>query len=189
MIENTQRHPEAVGLPDSGEFRVAVNGAAAPPTAPQAPRPCIGYTRCGSARASPAARSRKLKLTAVEVAEQERETTDLRLSQLYRWQEAIEVPLPELLLEDAEEASLGIQLRARMVRIMRTVRSISQRSRQSGIRRLAQNLAELLEEMMPELDDVKPWPAKGRLRRRDDFGEALRRGRSIRVRSPQDPYP
>ncbi len=45
------------------------------------------------------------------VRQQEEETSDLRLSDLYRWQQALDVPVNELLTEDAEPLSRPVMER------------------------------------------------------------------------------
>jgi hypothetical protein len=81
------------------------------------------------------------------------------LSNLYRWQEVLEVPLVELLHEPDGELSPPVQLRARLLRAMKTVRSIQRGAQQTSIRRLATMLVEQLVEIMPELKNIVPWPA------------------------------
>ena len=51
---------------------------------------------------------------------QEQETTDLRLSDLHRWQEALEVPMSELLVEAGDPLVGWVRDRARLVRERRT---------------------------------------------------------------------
>ena len=151
-----------------------------PPANPQ--RPTAPLHRLRDARIqegiSRHSMARKLKLTTREVAEQENASTDLPLSVLLSWQAALDVPVAELLIEpDTCSLSQPILGRARMVRLMRTVVSICQRTRQSGIRRLAQRLFDQLVEIMPELRETQPWPSKGKTRRLCELGVAVERGR------------
>ena len=88
---------------------------------------------------------------------QEQETTDMRLSDLHRWQKSPDVPLGELLVEPDPALSPTIMDRARMVGPMKTATAIRERSEAVGIRRLAQMLCEQLTEIMPELVEVSPW--------------------------------
>lgn len=101
---------------------------------------------------------------------QEQETADLRLSELYRWQEMLDVPLSDLLVEPATPLSLPVMERARLLRLMKTATSILQRAESEPIRRMAQNLVEQLIEIMPELEDVSPWHAVGQRRSLDEYG-------------------
>src|ERR1700759_2598119 len=68
--------------------------------------------------------SRRLGLDARTIELQERETTDLRLSDLHRWQVALEVPVSELLVEADDPLVGSVRDRARLVRIMKTATAI-----------------------------------------------------------------
>ena len=132
-----------------------------PPTNSRAPdRP---LHRLGEARRRERVSRRKvaqrLGISGRQVKEQEQPSSDMLLSNLYRWQEVLEVPLVELLHEPDGELSPPVQLRARLLRAMKTVRSIQRGAQQTSIRRLATMLVEQLVEIMPELKNIVPWPA------------------------------
>jgi hypothetical protein len=116
-----------------------------------------------------------LKSSVSDVKRQENETADLLLSTLYKWQEALEVPVSELLVESNEPLSSPVRNRAKMLRIMKTAVTILERTRQTSIRRLAQMLVEQLTELMPELEGVGPWPAVGKSRLPSDYGQVVHR--------------
>ena len=126
-----------------------------------------------------------------DVQEQEKETFDLNLSELYRWQTVLDVPIADLLVDPGTPLSRPVLERARLVRLMKTAASILARSRGSGIRRLAQRTIEQLIEIMPELAGIGPWPAVGKPRGVDEFGVAFERRISedlVRLIHPiQDP--
>ena len=120
--------------------------------------------------------ARRLRTTINDVKRQENETAVLLLSTLYKWQEVLDVPLPELLAETEEPVSSPVKDRAKMLRVMKTAVTILQRSKQVPIQRLAQMLVEQLTELMPELEGVGPWPAVGKSRQPSEIGQvALRR--------------
>jgi transcriptional regulator with XRE-family HTH domain len=125
--------------------------------------------------------ARRLKINVHEVELQEEEASDMLLSQLYQWQAALEVPIAELLVESDESLSAPVLRRAQLLRIMKTVVTIIERSRQLSIRRMAQTLADQLLELMPELKDASPWPAVGRRRSRREVGLAARRCLSAKL--------
>ena len=126
------------------------------------------------------AMARRLNLSPDEVAEQENENTDLPLSLLYQWQAVLDVPVAELLVEpDNCSLSQPILGRARLVRLMRTVVSIYRQTRQKCIRGMAQRLFDQVVEIMPELREAQSWPSKGKIRRRDELGVAVERGRLV----------
>ena len=114
--------------------------------------------------------ARHLHLTAGEVQHQEQETTDMPLSTLYKWQEVLDVPLAELLQEPDDSLSMPIANRSRMVRAMKTAKSILEQARQEDVQRMAENLIEQLIEVMPELREVAAWHLIGQRRRADEFG-------------------
>jgi transcriptional regulator with XRE-family HTH domain len=156
--------------------------AALPPTS--SPAPGRSLHRLGEVRQRERlTRGKVAKLLGIsirEVEQQEQSSSDMLLSDLYRWRKALGVPVAELLNEPDGELSPPVQLRARLVRVMKTVRSIQERARQASVRRLAEMLVEQLVEVMPELKDTVAWPAVGQRRRTQDFGQAFFRGFSLR---------
>jgi len=116
--------------------------------------------------------ARRLGIDAGSVKWQEQVTSDMLLSRLYQWQQVLEVPVVELLVETDEPLSAPVLKRAQMVRLMKTAAAILERSQQVGIRRMAQTLVEQLVEIMPELAGVSPWHTIGRRRTKDELGQA-----------------
>lgn len=116
--------------------------------------------------------SRHTGVEARRLREQEEATADLKLSDLYRWQDALGVPVADLLVESHEPLSSPVMERARMVKVMKTVAAIMETAQSVSIQRLAQTLAGQLTEIMPELEGVSPWPAIGQRRSLDDYGRA-----------------
>jgi len=104
---------------------------------------------------------------------QEQETSDLRLSDLRKWQKALDVPLAELIVEPDDGLSAPIMARARMVRVMKTVAAIRERSKSASIRRMAEMLSEQLIDIMPELAEVSPWHNYGQRRSLDEYGRIM----------------
>jgi transcriptional regulator with XRE-family HTH domain len=114
--------------------------------------------------------AQRLGRTVGEVRAQEDEQADLLLSDLYRWQSALELPLEEL-LEDPEDAlSPKVLTRARLLKVMKTAMAMRRAARSEAERRLAGQLIEQLLEIMPELKEVSAWPAVGHRRRADETG-------------------
>ena len=104
--------------------------------------------------------ARRLGLPLPLVRRQEQADCDLRLSDLLRWQEVLEVPVAELLVEGDGQLSGPVLERSRMVKLMKTAAAIRERS---GIPRSADGamLVEQILEIMPELADVTPWHCVG----------------------------
>ncbi len=119
--------------------------------------------------------ARYLGITTAEVALQERETTDLPLSTLYKWQRALNVPLVELLVEPGETLSPPLMKRARLVQIMKTAASIMEHAKLTSVKRLAETMIQQLIEIMPELRETSAWPAVGQRRQSDEYGRAAER--------------
>jgi transcriptional regulator with XRE-family HTH domain len=119
--------------------------------------------------------ARRLNVDVSVVKQQEEETFDLPLSTLYQWQELLEVPVSELLVDASDPLSPPILHRAQMVRVMKTALSILERTNQVPIRRMAETLIEQLVELMPELRGVSAWHAVGQRRRLDEYGRAAER--------------
>ena len=132
-----------------------------PPVSPQAPPASVsaGPVSAGPAAARPTSvhRIRTVRLqqgvslrtaarqTRTDIRQlrlQEQETTDLRLSDLRKWQRALDVPLAELLVEPAGTLSPPIMERARMVRLMKTAAALMERAPTPAVHRMANMLVE-----------------------------------------------
>ena len=109
---------------------------------------------------------------------QEQESTDLRLSDIRKWQKALDVPLTELIVETDEPLSRPVMERARMVKLMKTAAAILERADSDGTRRMAQMMVDQLLEIMPELEDVSPWHNYGQRRSLEEFGAVVDRSLS-----------
>ena len=64
-------------------------------------------------------------------------TCDMPLSELYRWQQALEVPVSELLVDSDSPLSEPVLTRARLLRVMKTVRAIKESASAAPIQRFA----------------------------------------------------
>ncbi|MEI7863096.1 MAG: hypothetical protein WCJ21_10715, partial [Planctomycetota bacterium] len=96
---------------------------------------------------------------------------DVRVSDLMKWQEVLEVPVSELLVESEGQLSGPVLERARMVKLMKTAAAIrEQTTAATGLRRMADMLVEQVLEIMPELADVTPWHHVGQRRTLNDVG-------------------
>ncbi|MCL2347717.1 MAG: helix-turn-helix domain-containing protein [Planctomycetaceae bacterium] len=114
-----------------------------------------------------------MDITAAQL--QENPFSDLSLSRLYQWRELLDVPIAELLVDPDELFNDPLRSRAALVRIMKTVRSILEKTREHSTRFLAQTLFDQLVEIMPELREIPPWPNIGQSREFKDYGQALYR--------------
>lgn len=114
--------------------------------------------------------AQRLGRTVGEVRAQEEEHADILVSELYRWQTALEVPIEELLDEPDDALSPRVLARARLLKVMKTAMAIRRQARTESQRRLARLLTEQLLEIMPELKEVSGWPAVGHRRRANELG-------------------
>jgi hypothetical protein len=114
--------------------------------------------------------AQRLGRSVGEVRAQEEENADIYLSELYRWQAALEVPIDELLHDPQDTLSPRVLTRARLLRIMKTAMAIRRQARSEGERSLARQLIEQLLEIMPELKEVAGWPAVGHRRSANELG-------------------
>lgn len=137
-------------------------------------RPTNGLQKLNSARRRQGLSIRcvaqRLGRTVSEVRAQEDEQADMLVSELYRWQAALEVPIEELLAEPEDSLSTMVSVRAQLLKVMKTAMAIRRQARSEGERRLARLLTEQLLEIMPELKEVSGWPAVGHRRRADEVG-------------------
>ena len=95
---------------------------------------------------------------------------DLRLSELYRWKFALRVPTIDLLVHPGTGLSDSIQLRAKLLKIMKTVRSLQELIKDESVKRLADRMESQLTDIMPELKEVSSWPSVGKRRTLEDLG-------------------
>ncbi len=119
--------------------------------------------------------ARKLKTSVAALTQQEDPSSDMTLSTLYQWQRALGVPVAELLVEPDGDLSLPLLTRSRMLRLMKSAQSIQELTTQSRVRRMTQNLIDQLIEIMPEVQDVGPWPLVGQRRSLSELGRAVER--------------
>jgi len=119
--------------------------------------------------------AQRLNKTVGDVRDQERQDADILLSELYRWQAVLEVPLEELLQEPQDALSPRVMMRAQMLRIMKTARAIRAQARSESANRLARLLIGQLIELMPELKEVAAWPTVGHRRTADEMGRIAER--------------
>ncbi|NOY40237.1 MAG: helix-turn-helix transcriptional regulator [Planctomycetes bacterium] len=119
--------------------------------------------------------SRKLNLTVQEIRHQEDAYTNLTISDLLKWQEVLEVPLSDLLIDSSGPLSEPVNNRACMLRIMKTAKAIQESAHSRSIVRLANMLIEQLVKMMPELADVSAWHTVGQRRTKDEVGRIVER--------------
>jgi transcriptional regulator with XRE-family HTH domain len=114
--------------------------------------------------------ARQLGTDVRAIRAQEQASTDLKLSDLYKWQRALDVPVGELLVEDDEPLSRPVRERAQLVKIMKTARSLVETAACPSTSRMAENLVEQLQELMPELAEVSPWHSVCQRRGLDELG-------------------
>ncbi|HVU88856.1 MAG TPA: hypothetical protein VHD36_16150 [Pirellulales bacterium] len=126
-----------------------------------------------------------LGLTSEHVQRQEQEDYDLLLSELYKWQRALDVPVMELLVEPSRQLSQPISKRASMIKVMKTAATILEAAQHPETKALAERLKEQLLEIMPELEGVSAWPSVGQRRSLDEMGRIAQHPLSF---APFDDY-
>jgi transcriptional regulator with XRE-family HTH domain len=153
-------------------------------SAPESSRAAGGFDEQALHRISEVRREQGVSLRAAarrmgtEVSRlkvQERCNTDLKLSDLYQWQQVLDVPVADLLVEQNGPLSRPVMERAKMVRLMKTAAALVEQSNSPAARRMAQTLVEQLVDIMPELAQVSPWHTVGQRRSLDEFGRAYDR--------------
>jgi transcriptional regulator with XRE-family HTH domain len=119
--------------------------------------------------------ARRLGTSIGEARALEDETEDLRLSDLHRWQAALDVPLTELLADPDTPLSQPVRERAQMVRVMKSAAALLEMAPTPQLQRLAQNLVEQLITLMPELRGVGAWHSVGQRRGLEEYGAIMDR--------------
>jgi hypothetical protein len=110
-----------------------------------------------------------------QVRRQEDPQTDLPLSDLYQWHAALDVPVADLLIESESPLSEPVHTRARLLRVMKTVRALKETATAVSVLRFATMLEQQLIELMPELAEVAPWHSVGKRRSPDELGRIAER--------------
>lgn len=118
--------------------------------------------------------ARRLGVDLSTIRRQEQPDCDLRISDLQRWQEVLEVPMAELLEEGDGQLSGPVLERSRMVKLMKTAAAIRERTSGTPVGRVVSMLIEQILEIMPELEDVTPWHTVGQRRTLDEVGRTAR---------------
>jgi transcriptional regulator with XRE-family HTH domain len=118
--------------------------------------------------------ARRLGMSLPVVRRQEQPDCDLHLSDLHRWQQVLEVPVAELVVEGDGQLSGPVLERSRMVKLMKTAAAIRERTEGQPAQRMVTMLIEQILEIMPELSDVTPWHTVGQRRTLDDVGRTGR---------------
>jgi transcriptional regulator with XRE-family HTH domain len=116
--------------------------------------------------------ARRLEISVQDAELQESETADLSLSQIYRWQQALDVPVSELLEDSELQLSAAIKARASLVRVMKTAVTLMEAAPTARVKRLAKMLIDQLVQTMPELENVAAWQSSGSQRGLNDLGRA-----------------
>jgi hypothetical protein len=119
--------------------------------------------------------ARRMHTSIDQVRKQEEPGCDMLLSELLRWQQALEVPVGDLLVESEAPLSEPVLTRARLLRIMKTVRAIKETATSTSIQRFATMLEQQLVEVMPELKDVSAWHSIGQRRSPNELGRTAER--------------
>jgi transcriptional regulator with XRE-family HTH domain len=118
--------------------------------------------------------ARRLGMSLPVVRRQEQADCDIRISDLLRWQEVLEVPVAELLVEGDGQLSGPVLARSRMVKLMKTAAALRERTDGEPVGRLVTMLVDQILEIMPELADVTAWHTVGQRRTLDEVGRTGR---------------
>ncbi|MDR1052793.1 MAG: helix-turn-helix domain-containing protein [Planctomycetaceae bacterium] len=119
--------------------------------------------------------AKRLHISIDEAREQEKETTDLKLSQLYEWRDILEVSVGELVLEPEEIPANPVKNRCQLIRLMKSVRAIIDETKNETVLIIARQMETWLIELMPELENVVAWPSVGQSRDHQSPGAAATR--------------
>jgi transcriptional regulator with XRE-family HTH domain len=114
--------------------------------------------------------ARRMRVDLKTVRHQEDNLTDLTLTQLYAWQQVLDVPVADLLVDDAGPLSPAVKQRAQLVRVMKTAVAMLEQCDSSKTKRMAQTLIDQLLDIMPELKEVGAWHTVGQRRTVHEIG-------------------
>ena len=162
---------------ESNGFNVPIHRNTTPP--PSTPQPAPKYHRiqevCNQQGATVRSLTRKMDISATEIREQGNPQSDLRISDLLKWQKVLEVPLADLLVDNEGPLSEPVSRRAGMLRVMKTAKAILESAHDRSVKRLASMLVTQLTDIMPELADVSAWHTVGQRRTQSELGRIVDR--------------
>lgn len=114
--------------------------------------------------------SRRMGIPMEQVRREERTDSNLTMEDLVRWQQALEVPMIDLLVDENAPLSTPVLARAKWLRIMKTVKALLETTESANVNRMARMLEDQVLEVMPELKDVSAWHSVGQRRTQDEVG-------------------
>lgn len=117
--------------------------------------------------------SRRMGVPMEQVRREERPDSNLTLGDLARWQQALDVPLVDLLVDNHAPLSAPVLTRAKWLRLMKTVKALIELDASASATRMAQMLEQQVLEVMPELEDVGAWHSVGQRRTQDETGRIV----------------
>ena len=101
--------------------------------------------------------AKRMGTSISQICSREQPHVDMMLSELHRWEQALEVPVSELLVgSDDDPLQHRVVSRARLIKVMKTARALMATD-DVRVERLAMMLEEQLCELMPELAGVRAW--------------------------------
>lgn len=119
--------------------------------------------------------ARRMGKSIEQVRRLEEPASDMMISDLYEWQRVLEVPVVDLLIDCNAPLSEPVLTRARLLKVMKTVRAIKETAKNLSVERMAGMLEQQLIEIMPELKDVAAWHSVGQRRSHDELGRTAER--------------
>ncbi len=118
--------------------------------------------------------ARELRLPYEEARRQEQGSCDLALSQLYRWQQLLQVPIEDLLVDHDDSLGVPAVKTETLAVVLEVALQIIARTRQAGIRRIAHTLVDQIIELSPELKRIADAHTAGQAHLFDEQGNALK---------------
>lgn len=117
--------------------------------------------------------ARRMGVPMQQVRQEERPDSDLRISDLVRWQRALEVPLADLLEDNDAPLSEPVMKRARWLRLMKTIKALVELNASPAANRMARMLEQQVTEIAPELSEVGAWHSVGQRRTQEELGRVV----------------
>jgi len=99
--------------------------------------------------------ARLLQIELAQIRDLEHPNFDMHLSTLYRWHQALGVPITDLVVERDDPMSPPLEKKARLVDVMRMARTMQHTATHEPLRRLATTLIDQLTQLLPELAQVQ----------------------------------
>ena len=116
-------------------------------------------------------------LSSEEIMHQEEQSTDLQITDVRRWASALALPVRELFYSLETGIADETRDKAAMVKLVKSMKSLQEvaaKLKKNSIVKITGRILDDVYALLPEFENVSPWPIFGQTRGTDDLGRVVR---------------